>query len=82
MNDSRNVSFPQYRKYKNNKHFFKIISETEFEEISFIGSKIIVATHVATIFPDKLLIQDLLFDIGGTSEISSEAEFEALLKSQ
>lgn len=82
MKDLINVSFPQYRKYRNNKHFFKIISETEFDEVSFIGSKIMIANHVATIFPDKMFIQDLLFDVGKTSEISSQKEYEDVLLKQ
>jgi hypothetical protein len=27
------INFPTYRKYKNNKNYFKIISNTEFDEI-------------------------------------------------
>ena len=56
------ISFPQYRKYKNNKHFFRIFSPEEFEEISFIGSRKIVTTHKVKILPDRNLIYDLLYD--------------------
>ena len=69
-------SFPQYRKYKNNKHFFKIYSESEFDEISFIGTKIIVTKHHAKILPDRNFIFDLLNDVGVTCEMSFEAEYE------
>lgn len=68
--------FPQYRKYKNNKHFFKIISNNEFDEIHFIGTKTLVTKHHAKILPDRNLIYDLLYDIGRTSEISTEEEYK------
>lgn len=68
--------FPTYRKYKNNKHFFKILNESEFDEISFIGSKAMVVKHIAKILPDRNFIYDLLHDIGTTCEISSEEEYE------
>lgn len=70
------MQFPQYRKYKNNKHFFKIISEQKFEEISFIGSKAFVTNHVAKILPDRNLIYDLLNDTGNTCEFSTEEEYK------
>lgn len=72
--------FPVYRKYKNNKHFFKIINENEFEEISFIGSKILIEKHLAKILPDRNFIYDLLHDIGNTCELSSKEEYESYLK--
>lgn len=74
------MEFPTYRKYKNNKNFFKIINENEFEEISFIGSKVVVTKHLAKILPDRNLIADLLHDVGNTSELSSEEEYESYLK--
>lgn len=74
------MQFPQYRKYKNNKHFFKIISHAEFDEIHFIGTKVIVTKHHAKILPDRNLIQDLLHDVGKTCELSSEEEYKQYLK--
>ena len=73
------IIFPAYRKYKNNKHFFKIINENEFEEISFIGSKIIVTNHIAKILPDRNLIADLLND-SNFAELSTQEEYESYLK--
>ena len=73
------ITFPIYRKYKNNKHFFKIISESEFEEISFIGSKVIVTKHLAKILPDRNLISDLLHD-SSFAEQSTQTEYESYLK--
>lgn len=73
------MEFPIYRKYKNNKHFFKIISMDEFEELSFIGKKLIVTLHQATILPDRNFVSDLLHDIGNTSEIATEEEYQQIL---
>lgn len=71
--------FPVYRKYKNNKHFFKIISNEEFDEISFIGTKPILINHKAKILPDRNFIQDLLQDVGIICEPSTPQEYEAQL---
>lgn len=73
------IIFPAYRKYKNNKNFFKIINENEFEEISFIGSKVIVTKHLAKILPDRNLIADLLHD-SSFAETSNKEEYESYLK--
>ncbi len=73
------IIFPVYRKYKNNKNFFKIISEIEFDEITFIGSKPYVTKHIAKILPDRNLIFDLLYDIGNTIELSTEEEYQSYL---
>ena len=73
------MEFPIYRKYKNNKHFFKIISMDEFEELSFIGKKLIVTLHQVTILPDRNFMSDLLYDIGNTAEIAKEEEYQQIL---
>ncbi len=70
------MEFPVYRKYKNNKHFFKLISANEFEELSFIGKKLIITPHKATILPDRNFMFDLLNDIGHTCELSTAEEYE------
>jgi hypothetical protein len=65
-------SFPQYRKYSNNRNFFKINSAEDFEEISFIGSKRIVRQYRAAILPDRNLIHDLLHDPAFAETITEE----------
>ena len=75
------INFPTYRKYKNNKKFFKLINENEFEEISFIGSKVIVTKHLAKILPDRNLIADLLYDIK-IAEQSTKEEYESYLNNK
>lgn len=72
------LSFPVYRKYKNHQNFFKIISNDAFEEISFIGKKVILTNHLAKILPDRNLIADLLHD-NNFAEPSSQEEYESFL---
>ncbi|MBS1636934.1 MAG: hypothetical protein JST26_13535 [Bacteroidetes bacterium] len=71
------MQFPVYRKYKNNKRFYKIISDAEFEEIQLIGSKKVVSLHKAAILPDKNFIYDLCFDTSVADEIT-EAEYKTI----
>lgn len=68
--------FPQYRKYSNNQNYFKIVSASEFEEISFIGKKAVITKHVASILPDRNFINDLLYDVGNTCIICTEEEYK------
>jgi hypothetical protein len=55
------------------------MSMDEFEELSFIGKKLIVTLHRATILPDRNFISDLLNDIGNTAEIATEKEYQQIL---
>lgn len=77
MSDS-SIHFPQYRKYKNNRHFFKITGTTEFEEISFIGTKKLVTRHTAKILPDRNLIHDLLHE-PDIADVITEEEYQQQL---
>lgn len=72
-------TFPQYRKYSNNQNYFKIVSPSEFEEISFIGKKAFVKKHLATILPDRNFIDDLLHDTKTTCEVCSKEEYDSIL---
>ena len=58
---SENISFPQYRKYKNEKSFFKISSLTEWEEIQIVGSKKLLYHFTVKILPDRNFINDMLW---------------------
>ena len=70
--------FPQYRKYLNNKGYFKIISENEWEEIQIIGKKGIISGFTAKIFPDKNFIYDLTYDYKNNWEEISEEEYNQI----
>lgn len=71
------IHFPVYRKYKNDKSYFKIINPRMFEEIQIIGSKKIVKQIEAKLFPEVLFIQDLLINY---SEMAYEINEEEYIK--
>jgi hypothetical protein len=74
--------FPLYRKYKNNKNFFKITSENEFEELSIIGTKLIIKNHLVKILPDRNFIFDLIENSDSLFLNSSEEEYNNLLNNK
>jgi hypothetical protein len=70
------VSYPQYRKYKNGKSYFRILSATEFEEIQMVGQKGFLHRFTAKILPDRNLIYDMTFDYQNNWESITPEEFE------
>lgn len=54
------TDFPQFRMLSNGKVFYKIISNTEFIEIQFLGEKKMEFRMVAEQYPEKLRIMDML----------------------
>ncbi|TXB65452.1 hypothetical protein FRY74_08495 [Vicingus serpentipes] len=75
--NSNNI-FPIFRKYKNEKSFFKIISKTEFEEVKLLKDKAEIHHFTANILPDFNFISDMISDFEPYWEISSEKEFETI----
>ncbi|MBN9294443.1 MAG: hypothetical protein J0G96_10735 [Flavobacteriia bacterium] len=75
MND-KITEFPQFRKLSNEKHFYKILSEREFEEIRIIG--ITKKYHVFEVqqYPELLRIKDMLEQID-LFPVISEQEWES-----
>jgi hypothetical protein len=76
--DFKGINFPVYRKYKNNKSYFKIIAPNLFEEIQLIGNKKIVKQIEAKQFPEKVFIHDLIFNYSLMAEAISYNEYEML----
>lgn len=73
------VAFPQYRKYPNNKSFFKVLSNDSFEEVQIIGSKYFLTKVVAKILPDRNLIADMIEATAHWVEID-EGEYTVILE--
>jgi hypothetical protein len=69
------IHFPVYRKYKNNKSYFKIIHARLFEEIQIVGSKKIIRQTEAKLFPEVLFVQDLILNYSEMAEEISEEEY-------
>lgn len=72
--------FPVYRKYSNNKSYFKVFDNTSFEEIQVLGKNYWVHKFDAKILPDRYFIKDLIEMEGGRWEEISEAAYVAFKK--
>lgn len=69
--------FPLYRKYSNNKSYFKVLSVDSFEEIQVMGSNYWIYSFTAKILPDRNFIHDMIeINDGGWLAISEEAYYE------
>ncbi len=76
------MNFPVYRKYKNDKSYFKIINPGLFEEIQLIGAKKIIKQTEAKLFPEKNFINDLLFNFKEMAEEIGAEEYARVLGSE
>lgn len=68
------MKFPAYRKYPNEKNFFKIVSPHAFEELQIVGSKVLLNEVQAKQYPEMVMIANLLEDSNLAIPIA-EAEF-------
>lgn len=73
------MEFPVYRKYPNEKHFFRVLSEEAFEELFIMGSRYGFREKKADTYPDRLLIQDMLAMKDNSWLESSKDEIEEAL---
>ena len=78
---SPETEFPQYRKYRNNRSYFRILSPAKWEEIQLIGNKITVNTFEVKILPDRNFINDMLYDYENHWVKIDAAEYERILES-
>ena len=67
--------FPQFRKLSNEKAFYKIIDELNFEEIQLVGSKKLFYQTYAEQYPEILRIQDMLNCLDKLFIIITEVEW-------
>jgi hypothetical protein len=74
------IEFPVYRKYKNNTHFFKIVSRTYFEEAEVVGKKVIIHKVEAKQFPEMNHIFDLVYNYAGIGSEITENEYLEVVK--
>lgn len=72
------TDFPQYRKLSNEKVFYRIRDDRNFDEIQLVGSRASFFSMEAKQYPEMLKIKDLLELSEGYLE-SSKIEFDALL---
>lgn len=69
------INFPVYRKYKNNKSYFKIINPRLFEELQRMGSKTVLRQTEAKQFPEMVFIHDLVMDYAAMADVITEEEY-------
>lgn len=71
------MKFPAYRKYFNDRNFFKILNDHVFEELQVIGSRVVMHTTTASQYPEMVHISALLNDTSLALPIT-EAEYMAV----
>jgi hypothetical protein len=72
------VKYPIYRKYSNNKSYFKVLDESHFEEIQILGSRYLLYSFEAKILPDRNLMHDMVEMSGGGWEEIDAKTYEEL----
>lgn len=56
----KNTDFPQYRKLPNNKAFYRINSNRDFDEVQVLGTKVLRYHHDAKQYPEILRIMAMM----------------------
>ncbi len=74
------MEYPVYRKYPNDKSFFKINSESHFDELKLTGDKAEIHHFEAKIHPDRVFIQDMIAMENEHWTASTAKEFEEVLQ--
>ena len=77
MNSS--IIFPLFRKYPNDKSYFKILSDQEFIEYTLVGQYYSVNVIKASILPDRNYLMDLIENTDKNYLVISEEEFESAI---
>lgn len=72
--------FPQYRRLKNGKAFYRIVNNLHFTEVQLIGEKRIKHEVKAKQYPEKLRIIDMLaaedpFELCSSEEFDHQLSF-------
>lgn len=75
------MTYPQYKKYQNNRVYFKILSPSEWEELHVSKAGVTLHSFTAKILPDRNYLEDMIANYGAHWVISDETEYEKL-KSQ
>lgn len=79
--NSEDINFPAYRKYKNNKSYFRFSSPTQFEQIQLIGSKKMIHLVEAKLYAEKMYVNDMLYNFSEMAEVITEQEYLLLKNS-
>lgn len=75
------MDFPVYRKYKNNKSYFKILSQNEFEEVKMGINGCDVTKYKVSKLPDRNFLNDMLFNYSEYWDVIDDQEYEEVRES-
>lgn len=73
------VEFPIYRKYENEKSYFKILSNSVFIELKAESNGFKKYEFEAKILPDRVLIHDIITNENNYWLSISKEEYESIL---
>jgi hypothetical protein len=73
------MKFPQFRKYKNQQSYFKILSTSEFVEYKLTAKQLHSHRFEAKILPDRNYISDMLHEPDPYWEKIDESEFQQFI---
>ena len=76
------LEYPIYRKYKNNKSYFKILDPRNFVEIQLIGRQRRMLTIEVKQYPEMMFIRDLILNYSAMAEVIGKDEYERQLPVQ
>lgn len=71
-------NYPLYRKYAHERTYFKVLSDTEWEEIHIMGSNYSIHQFKVTILPERNYIYDLTHDYHNNWIAIDANEYEPL----
>ncbi len=74
------MDFPQYRRYKNGRSYFKVLNQEEFVEYKLNINLLEEHYFKAEILPDRNYIQDMLHDYEPYWEVVDEVTFRQFIK--
>lgn len=74
------MEFPVFRKYSNNKSYFKIDNPSKLTEVQRIGKYYVIHSLEAKILPERILIQDLIGLNSIGVETVDQEEYELFLE--
>ena len=72
------MHYPQYRKYTNNKVYFKILSAAEWEELHVSKAGVTFHSFTAKILPDRNYLEDMTVNYQEHWVVGDEKEYEEL----
>lgn len=76
----KEIKFPIFRRTTDGRHFYCIEAEDRFTEIQVIGRKAVLHRVQASMYPERLRIQDMIHGDGGRYPDLHPEEWSELLR--